>query len=685
MGAPSSDKIRNIVLVGQDGAGKTSLAEALLFSTGKTSRLGTTADGKSNLDYDSEEIKRQYTLSTAIAPVTYKGCKINLLDTPGNSDFFGDTISAMSAAEMALFVVDATAGPQVNTRKLWKRAGEMGLARSIFINQLDKEDANFDEALDALKEQFGTRLGAVSIPIGAGEGVVDVVHKKAHVAKDGKDSVTDVPADLTDAVESAHEALFDLVAEADDEIMMKYLEGEPISQEELESLLSAAIEQGLFVPVFAGNALAMQGTELVLSNAASYFPAPTAHQPYALADGEDTYAIDPDGDPALFVFKTVSDNFVGRLSFVKVLSGTLTPGLDLVLARTGKKERLGHLNEMCGKETKDIDGASAGDVIVIPKLSETVTGDTLSKDGKLALAALPLPEPIYPVAVEAVNKNDEDKLGDFLAKATESDPTLELRRDEETHQTLLVGLGETQVNVVLARLKDATGIDVNLPDVRVPYRETIRKKAEAQGRHKKQTGGAGQFGDCWLRLEPNPGGGYEFIDEVVGGRIPRNFIPAVDKGVQEMLEQGVLAGYPIVDIKCAVYDGSYHPVDSNEMAFKTAAHIGFKAACEKADMYLLEPMANLTVTCDEEYAGAIMGDIPTRRGRIMGMDSGAEGESVIHARVPYAEVVQYGKQLRSLTRGSGEYTIEVEGYEEVPFDAAQKIIAAYEASKGESK
>lgn len=689
MGAPGSENIRNIVLVGQDGAGKTSLAEALLFTTGKTKRMGTTADGKSYLDYDSEEIKRQYTISTSLAPITYKNNKITLLDTSGTSDFLGDTIAAMDVAEMALFVLEATSGPQVTTRKIWRRASEMGIARSIFIDQLDKDDADFDGTLAALKDEFGTRIGAVTLPIGKGadfKGVVDVIRKQARVFKDGKESIEDVPADMADACEAAHEQLFELVAEADDEMMMKYLEGEPLTQEELEGLIGKAIAQGIFIPVYAGVALQQQGVGMLLDDAIAYFPAPTAHRPYVLAgEDADEISIDPAAEPALLVFKTVSDNYVGRLSFAKVLGGTIEPGMDLINSRTGKKDRLGHLNIMCGKETEEVEGASAGDIIVIPKLNEAKTCDTLSKDGKLELAPIPFPKPIYPVAIEAQDKKDEDKLSDFLAKATETDPTLTLKRDEETHQTLLTGLGETQINVVLARLKDATGIEVNMPEVRVPYRESIRKKASAQGRHKKQTGGAGQFGDCWLRLEPNPGGGYEFLDEVVGGHIPRNYIPAVDKGVQEMLVQGVLAGYPIVDVKCAVYDGSYHPVDSNEMAFKTAAHIGFKAACEKASMYLLEPMANLTVTTDEEFAGAVMGDIPTRRGRIMGMDTDENGDSVIKARVPYAEIVQYAKQLRSLTRGSGEYTIEIDGYEEVPRDAAQKVIDAYEASKGEGK
>ncbi|MBQ6453440.1 MAG: elongation factor G [Coriobacteriales bacterium] len=684
MGALSTDKIRNLVLLGQDGSGKTSLAEAMLYMTKRTNRMGTTSDGKSNLDFDSEEIKRKFTISTSIAPITFGDYKFNLLDTSGFSDFMGDTVAAMFAAELGLFVVDAVAGPQVATKKLWRKADETNMARAIFINHVDREHTDFDIVMDALTKAFGKRLGAVTIPMGVAEnfkGVVDIVRMKARVWKDGKEIITDIPAEYADAAESARETLCELIAEADDELLMKYFEGEPFEQDEIETLLKLAISQDIFVPVFVGSTLVMQGVYGLMEDIAAYFPAPTEHAPIASNDGD--IEIDPAGEPAGYVFKTLSDPFVGRLSYIKVLSGKLEPNIELSNGRTGKKERLGHLYVMMGKENTDVKEAVAGDIIVVPKLSEATTGDTLSAGGHLVVEGPKLPEPLYPVAIEAANKKDEDKLGDFLAKAVETDPTLVMYRDEETHQTIVKGLGETQIDVVLSRIKDRNGIAVNQLPIRVPYRESIRRTAQAQGRHKKQTGGSGQFGDCWLRVEPNPGMGYEFLDEVVGGRIPRNFIPAVDKGVRETMADGILAGYPMVDIKCAVYDGSYHPVDSNEMAFKTAARLGLKNACAKADMYLLEPMANITVTVDEEYAGSIMSDMPTKRGRIEGMSTNEFGESVIKARVPYAEVVQYGKQLRSLTRGSGEYTIEVEGYEEVPRDQAAKIIAEYEASKNE--
>ncbi|MCL1879018.1 MAG: elongation factor G [Actinomycetia bacterium] len=687
MTAPNMEQVRNIVLVGQDGAGKTSLAEAMLHVSGKTSRLGTTHDGKSNLDFDPEEIKRQFTISAALAPIPYKDFKINVLDTSGSDDFLGDTIAAMTAAEMALFVVDAVAGPQINTVKLWDEAERLGLARAVFINHIDREHADFDAAMAELTRQFGQRIGAVGLPIGvdaAFKGVIDIIRMKAHHHDNDKEQVDEIPADLAEAAQSARDKLCDLVAEADDEMMMKYLDGEEqLTQEELEGLLDAAIDQGLFIPVFVGSTLIEQGIASLLDDIITYFPAPGKHQPIAAADGSEI-AIDPSGEASCYVFKTLSDAFVGRLSFVKVLSGHLEPGTELINARTSKKDRLAHLYLMCGKETEDLPGAAAGDIIVLPKLTDARTGDTLSASGKLQIAALPFPKPLYPVAIEAANTKDEDKLGDFLAKYTEVDPCVSLRREDQTHQTILTTLGEGAVDLILSRLKERSGVEAKLLEVKVPYRETIRRKAEAQGRHKKQTGGAGQFGDCWVRLEPNPGGGYEFLDEVVGGRIPKGLIPAVDKGIHDAMVEGFLTDDPFVDVKAAVYDGSYHPVDSNEMAFKQAGRLAFRAACEKADVYILEPMANLEVSVTEEYAGTVMGDFSTRRGKVAGMSTDERGRTVIKARVPYKEVIAYSRDLRSMTRGIGSYTVELEGYEEVPGDVAKKLIADYQARREEA-
>lgn len=657
----------------------------MLFVSGKTPKMGTTHDGKSYLDYDPEEIKRKFTLGTSLAPIPFKDYKINLLDTAGHPDFIGDTLLSMTAAEMALFVIDAVDGPQVMTTRLWHEAENMRLSRAVFINHIDREGANFDTAMATLHARFGSRLGAVNIPIGTGpdfKGVVDIIRMKARYNDEsGKERIEEIPAEYEQAAELARDKLCDLVAEADDELMMKYLDGEEqLTQEELESLLDKAIAQELIIPVFVGSTIIMQGVAGVMEDICTYFPHPRSHGAYQMADGEEI-AIDESKRPAAYVFKTIADPFVGRLSFLKVLSGTLAPGMELVNARTGKKERLGHLYVMMGKESTDVNSAKAGDIIVVPKLSETRTGDTISETGEIEVEQVPLPAPQYPVAIEAADKKQEDKLGTFLSKAAENDPTIIYTRNEETHQTLLYTRGETALRTLLDRLKDQTGIEPKLSDVRIPYRETITKTAEAQGRYKKQTGGAGQFGDCWLRIEPNPEAGYEFVDEVTGGRIPRGFIPAVDKGVQEAMAEGFLAGYPMVDVKCAVYDGSYHSVDSNEMAFKTAARIGFRAACEQAGAVLLEPMADMEITVGEEYAGAVMGDVAQRRGRIIGTDSDDIGNTIIMVRVPYAEVVTYSKDLRSLTSGTGSFTLELNGYQQAPYDVTQQLVEEYQQAR----
>ncbi len=685
MAAPATEHVRNIALVGQDGAGKTSFAEAMLHISGKTPRMGTTHDGKSYLDYDEEEIRRRFTLGTSIAPIPYgKDYKINLLDTSGQADFLGDTLATMQVCEMCMFVVDAVAGPQTMTTRLWHEAELMRTSRCVFINHIDREGANFDIAMAQLHARFGSRLGAVTIPIGVDKdfkGVIDVLRMKARYFLDGGERVEDIPEEYADAAQIARDKLCDLVAEADDELMMKYLDGEEqLSQEELESLFAEAIAQEIFIPVFVGSTIIEQGIQGIMDDICTYFPHPRHHGPFYLADGSELM-VDETGEPAGFVFKTVADPFVGRLSFVKVLSGYLEPGSELVNARTGKKERLGHLYVMMGKEPMDVKSAKAGDIVVIPKLAETRTGDTLSLSGAIAVDPLPLPIPQYPVCLAARSKADEDKLGTFLARQAEVDPTVKLVRDEETRQQLLYTMGDMQVDVLLNRLKAQTGIEVDQVPVRIPYRETITKTAEAQGRHKKQTGGSGQFGDCWLRLSPNPGEGYTFASEVVGGRIPKNLVPAVDKGVQDAMAEGFLAGYPMVDVSCVVYDGSYHAVDSNEMAFKTAARIGFRAACEKADPVVLEPMADMNIVVGEEYAGAVMGDVATRRGRIVGTDSDDAGDTIIVVRVPYAEVIGYTKDLRALTRGSGTYSLEINGYEPAPFDVQQRLVEEYQASR----
>ncbi|MCL4553610.1 MAG: elongation factor G [Actinobacteria bacterium] len=683
--AVDTDMIRNVVLLGHGGAGKTSLAEAMLHLAGTTKRLGSVSDGNSCLDFEAEEIKRKISINLSLAQLVHKGIKINVIDTPGYADFIGDAIAGIEAAEMALFVVDAVAGPQVQTERLWQIAEDMGIAKAVFINRLDKENADFDSAMDAIRTKFGHRVGPVQIPIGhAAEfyGVIDIIRMKSYHHSAEAEEVTDIPAEYIEAAEAARDTLCELVAEADDELMEKYLEGDRLSQQELESLLDKAIAKGIFIPVFIGSAITLQGIEDLMDEIVTFFPKPTAHGPLHTSDGAQI-PICADGEVTAHVFKSLSDPYVGRLSLLKIVSGKLVPGMELLNSRTGKKERVAHVFRMTGKETVDVDAAFAGDVAVLAKLSDTRTNDTLSLSGTIAFNPLPLPDPLYPVALVAKTKADEDKLGTALRAVADEDPSLTLVRDEETHQTVMYSLGATAIDVLLCRLHDRYHVDAEVADLRLPYRETILKTSQAQGRHKKQTGGSGQFADCWLRLEPNPGGGYEFIDEIVGGRIPRQFIPAVDKGVQSTMAEGVLAGYPVVDVKVAVFDGSYHSVDSNEMAFRTAARIGFRAAAAKADMVLLEPIATMTITVPDEYSGAVMGDISSIRGRILGMDSPRPGYQAIKAQAPYAEVVHYSQTLRSITSGTGQYSITVDTYEQVPHEIASKIIEKYNKERAE--
>ncbi|MBQ6524276.1 MAG: elongation factor G [Atopobiaceae bacterium] len=675
--------VKNVVLVGQAGTGKTMVAEAMLHLTGKTTRLGGHAGTKPTLDYDGQEGARGFSISTTMAPIDWQGTRINILDAPCYPDFVGDAYTAMSAAETALFLVDANDGPQTTTTRLWYAAEDLSIARAVVINRLDRPESDFDAALDACKERFGNRVGAVTIPMGTGDafsGIIDIVHMKARHLEGTKVVEAEIPAEFADAAETAREELVDLVAEADDEIMMKYLEGEEITQEELEGLLATAIRDRVFVPAFAASAVKEEGIISILNAAVAWFPTMADFGRIPLINGEQL-DIDPDDDrPVVFVFKSLNDPQNGKLSFVKVLAGTVTPGLELTNARTRKTERLGHLYSMMGRDTSEVKTVAAGDICVVPKL-DALTGDTLSVTGKVEAAAFRFPNSLYRIAIEPEVRGTEGKVYDFLQKSADADPTLKVERDEETAQTIVSAIGEAQVAVLLERLEERAKVTARTVKLRIPYRETIRRTSTGHGRHKKQTGGSGQFADCRLRIEPNPDQGYEFIDEVVGGAIPRGFIPAIDKGVQETMAGGVLAGYPVIDVKVAVYDGQFHPVDSNEMAFKTAARLGFQDAVAQAEPVLLEPMAHLKITVPESYAGSIMGDISASRGRVEGMGAAGAGETMVEATVPYAEVTDYATRLRSLSRGTGEFELEISGYEQVPHDIQQKLAAEYQEKR----
>lgn len=682
-----SGLVKNLCLVGQGGVGKTMLAEAMLHLSGKTKRLGGHAGTKPTLDWDVEEGQRGFSISTTIAPIEWGGTRINVLDAPCYPDFVGDAYGALSAAETAVFVVDAASGPGSITTRLWYAAEELNLARALFINRLDRPDADWDEALLVAQDRYGSRLVPVTLPMGSGDafgGIIDVVHMNARHLEDGKVVSAEIPEEHKAAAEAAHASLVELVVEADDELMMSYLEGEPITQEQLEGLLAKAIRERIFVPVFAGSCVREEGVTSLMDDVAQWFPTMSDFGRVPLVNGEEL-DISPDDDrPVAFVFKSLQDAQNGKLSFIKVLAGTIEPGCELTCARTRKLERLGHLYMMCGRDMTEVKKVAAGDICVVPKL-DALTGDTLSVTGKVEAAAFRFPNSLYRIAIEPDERNSEGKVFAFLEKAAAADPTLSVERNEETAQTIVSAIGEAQVSVLLDRLEDRTGVTAHTVPLRIPYRETIRRVASAQGRHKKQTGGAGQYGDCWLRLEPNYDGGYEFVDEVVGGHIPRNYIPAVDKGVQECLAEGVLAGYPMIDVKVAVYEGSYHPVDSNEMAFKMAAHLAFNKAAEQAEPVILEPMAKLEITVPDSYAGSIMGDVSASRGRVEGMTAteGAQfaGHTTISATVPYAEVTDYATRLRSLSRGTGEFTLELSGYEQVPHDVQQRLAEEYQARR----
>ena len=680
-----SEKIRNVALVGQGGVGKTMLAEAMLHLSGVTNRLGGHKGTKPTLDYDPEEEKRSFSIKLAMAPVPWRGARLNVIDAPCYPDFIGDAYAAMSAVETAVFVVDPAGEPGAVTTRLWYAAEDLSLARAVFVNRIDRSEARYDETLAALQERFGARLGAVTLPWGVGDdfrGVIDLIRMRArHLDDKGKPVSCDIPAEMADDAEEARAHLCELVVEADDELMLKYLEGDgQLTQDELEGLLAKAIAERIFVPVFVGSCAREEGVTSLLDDIETYFPAASVFGGIPLVNG-DHLDIDPDDDrPVGFVFKVLNDPQNGRLALMKVLAGTITPGLALTCARTRRPERLAHIYRMIGRDMTEVQRAEAGDIVVVPKIAAQA-GDTLSVTGKVEAAAFRFPNSLYRVAIEPDKRGTEDKLFSFLEKSCESDPTITVTRDEDTGQTVISAIGEAQVAVLLDRMAARAGVGAHVVPLRVPYRETIRRTASAQGRHKKQTGGAGQYGDCWLRLEPNPGGGYEFVDEVVGGRIPKGLIPAVDKGVQETMREGVVAGYPMIDVRVACYDGSYHSVDSNEMAFRAAARLGFQKAAADAEPVVLEPMATLRVTVPEDYAGSVMGDVSASRGRVEGMDTGERGATTIQARVPYAEVLDYATRLRSLSRGTGEFTLELEGYEQVPHDVQAKLAEEWAARR----
>ena len=690
-----TEKIRNVALVSHGGAGKTSLTEAMIFTTGATNRLGKVDTGTTTTDFDPEEIKRQITINTSLAPVEWAGVKINLLDTPGYFDFIGDVAGALRVADAAVVVVSATSGVEVGTEKVWTYADENKLPRAVYINRMDRENASFDKVLDQLRDFFGPNVVPVQVPIGAEasfKGVVDIVKMKAFIfSGDGKKITEEpIPGDLSTTVEGYREKLMEAVAESDDELLMKYLEGEPLTDEEMISGLRKGTLVGKIVPVLCGSATLNMGTQPLLDMIASAFPSPADVGEYtavkAGTEEEISVKIDSSATVSALVFKTFADPFVGKISYFKVYSGTLKGDSQLLNANKDRAERLGQVFTMLGKNQINLTQVIAGDIAAVAKLQVTATGDTLCDKALCAiLPRIEFPAPVTTFAVEPKKQGEEDKVAAGLTRFLEEDPTFRMERNAEVKQTLISGMGELHLEIITSRLANKFGVEVDLTLPKIPYKETIRGTAKVEGKHKKQSGGRGQFGHVWIEFAPLPAGEYfEFEDKIFGGSVPRQYIPAVEKGLRESLEVGILAGFPVVDIKASLYDGSYHNVDSSEMAFKIAAHSAFKKGVELAKPVLLEPVVHVDVIVPDLFMGDIMGDMNSRRGKILGMEP-VNGVQRIRAQVPMSEMLKYAIDLRSMTQGRGTFSMKFDHYEEVPGHIADQVIAAAKAEKAEEQ
>ncbi|MDX6579636.1 MAG: elongation factor [Gaiellales bacterium] len=679
------DKIRNVAVVGHRGTGKTSLTEALLYETGEINRLGSVAEGTTVSDHDEDERRRGLSISAALTHATWNGRKLNLIDTPGDPSFQADALGALRVVEGALFVVSGVLGVEVSTVRLWKRCEELGLARIAFVNLLDRERADFAATLSALQSQLSPNLVAISLPIGEEHGfrgVVDLLHMVAYEdAADGshESDPVPIPDELREQAEEWRERLMDHVAEASDDLMERYLEGKPIADDELVLAFKDLVVRGELFPVACGAASRNVGTRALLDLIVDGLPSPArADRIHAHDRSGDDIVLELEGPGvAAYCFKTIADAHVGKLSLLRVFAGRIGPETPLVNERTHHKERVGQILSFQGREHTPVPDLGPGDIGAVPKLKDVLTGDVLADtDRDLAIDPVPLPTPVVSVAVEPRTKGDDEKMGQAFRRLSEEDPTLRLARDERTGELIVSGLSQMHVEVTVDRLKRRFGVEVLTHPPRVPYLEAIRRKARAQGRYKKQTGGRGQFGDCHIELEPLPGHeGYEFIDKIVGGVIPGTYRPAVDRGVQETMATGELAGYPVVGVRVTLVDGSYHAVDSSEMAFRIAGSMAFKKAYAEADPVLLEPVMAVEVTVPEANVGDVLGDLNSRRGRPLGMEP-AGATTVIRAEVPMSEMLGYSPDLTSMTGGRGDYAMTLARYEEVPDHVAQKLRAA---------
>ena len=681
----TAQDIRNICLIGHGGDGKTALAESMLFFTKGTDRLGKSADGTTISDFDPEEIKRKYSISTSILPVEYGKSKINVLDNPGYFDFAGEVMQSVRVVDAGVIVVSAKNGVGVGTEKSWKYLYERKLPKFIYVSKLDEEHADFYKTFEEMREKFGKTLAPINIPIVEGDktvGIVDIIHKEAYLSGKGKTEKIAVPDDLTDRVDEYYEFLCEAVAETSEENMEKYFEGEEFTLDEIIAGIKVGVKDLSLVPVFCGSAMTGLGTESLIRGIVDFAPNPTeGYAQHATNENGEDVSINcaPNETPVIFVFKTVSDQY-GKQSYFKVISGNITADLSLENARTGDTEKLGHIYTVKGKKTTEVKELCCGDIGMVSKLTSVKTGDTLCQPGRpLTLDPIAYHEPCHSRAIYAKVKGQEEKIASGLSRLGEEDQSFTLVNDPETKEMVLTGAGDIHLDVLCSKLKSKFGVDSELREPKVAYRETIRKSAEVRGRHKKQSGGHGQFGDVVIEFSPGETEELTFEERVVGGAVPKNFFPAVEKGLRESCEKGVLAGYPMVFVKATLLDGSYHPVDSSEMAFKTAASLAYKEGIPKAGPVILEPIGSLKVTIPDAMMGDIMGDLNKRRGRVMGMTPNADGDQVVEAEVPMAEMMSYAIDLRSMTQGRGSFTFEFVRYEEAPMSTQQEIIAAAKA------
>ena len=684
----SAQNIRNICLLGHAGNGKTSLAESMLYLTGGVDRLGKVPDGNTTCDYDPEEQKRQTSVSLAVAPVEYNGCKINVLDTPGGFDFAGEVMEALQAADAAIIVCSAKSGMSVGAEKAWRYCERRKLPRLLYISKTDEDNSDYNAAFATLRERFGKNIAPVVAPIWDADkkviGIIDVLQKRTfELGPKGERVEIEVPEDKKAVLDELYDALKESVAETSEEFMDKFFSGEDFTYAEMVQGLRQGVKDLSLFPVVCGSATQGLGTRMLLDTIVELLPNPLDGQPLTAENdqGESSpFVAAPGALPTAFVFKTVSDQY-GKYSYIKVLSGSVKPDMPMVNARTGETEKLGRLYAMKGKKYTEVKELNCGDIGAIGKMEKLKTGDTLCEPRKVVkVEAIPFDEPCYSVAIAPKSRGQEDKVAQGLNRMNEEDPSFYWVNNAETHQLVIYAAGDFQVDLLVSKMKSRFNVEAELSTPRVPYREKIRKKVEKQGRHKKQTGGSGQFGDVWIRFEPNPEQEeLVFAEEVFGGSVPKNFFPAVEKGLREAVLHGPLAGYPLVNLKATLYDGSYHPVDSSEIAFKTAAQLSYKAAVPEANPILLEPVGELKVTIPDSYMGDVMGDITKRRGRVMGMNPDGEGNQVLEAEVPMAEMMTYAIDLRSMTQSRGSYTFHFVRYEEATPQAQERAIAEAKA------